>query len=98
MESRPSVLLFNAPLSENAVFTWGSYSNSENYFYSLKLTTLRVPHPSIGILNKAYSEVTLSGLQVELPEVKSIAGERGGSVREAGTEKTKCRSIVHAGG
>lgn len=63
-----------------------------------ELTILRVPHPSIGILNKAYSEVALSGVQVELPGVKSMAGDRGGSVREAGTEKTKWRSIVHTGG
>lgn len=51
----------------------------------------------MGILNKAYSEVTFSGLQVTFPKVKSIAGERGGSTMAAGTEKTKWRSIVHAG-
>lgn len=63
-----------------------------------KLTTFRAPQPSIGILNNANSGVTIRGLQVELPAVTSIEGERGGSVREAGTEKTKWRSIVHSGG
>lgn len=62
------------------------------------LTTLCVPHSSIEILNKAYSEVTLMGLQVTLPGVESRDGDRGGSVREAGTEKTKWRSAVQAGG
>lgn len=62
------------------------------------LTTLCVPHSSIGILNKAYSEVTLMGLQVRLPGVESRDGDRGGLVREAGTEKTKWRSAVQAEG
>lgn len=32
-----------------------------------------------------------------LPAAVSKAGDRGGSVREAGTEKTKWRSNVHSG-
>lgn len=72
-------------------------SNLENCFRPPQLTTLCAPHPSMGILNKAYSEVTLSGLQVLFPRVKSMAGEIGGSTRAAGTEKTKWWSIVHAG-
>lgn len=35
---------------------------------------------------------------MKLPAATSRAGERGGSVMEAGTEKTKWRSIVHSGG
>lgn len=38
------------------------------------------------------------GLQVALPGVESRNGDRGGSVREAGTEKTKWWSAVQAGG